>query len=124
MGREQVEQAKKDLNFTEQVIQERLAGITNLEEGNRVFDGLKQEAKKLFKKLALELHPDRTQNDPEKTERFKVLVQVMEAIEQLRLQPKPQPRMITVIVQSYGNATVTNTSTATGMYSGRWIRYG
>jgi hypothetical protein len=52
-------------------------------------DELKERVRKNFRRLALELHPDRTGGDPVKTERFKLLVSVKDEFEKLQLAPSP-----------------------------------
>lgn len=57
---------------------------------------LKALARKNFRKLSLELHPDRTGNDPIKTEQFKVISAVRDELERIEVQapaqaPKPVP---------------------------------
>ena len=49
---------------------------------------LKVEARRRFHKLALELHPDRT-SDPCKVERFKVLAQVMDQLDRMKVGHPP-----------------------------------
>lgn len=56
-----------------------------------MLQALKDRAKKNYKKLAFELHPDRTNNDPVKTDLFKVLGQVLADIEKLQVRPPPPP---------------------------------
>ena len=55
-----------------------------------LLDELKARVKASFKKLAFELHPDRTGNDPVKTQEFKGLAQVATDFEKLTVQPAPQ----------------------------------
>lgn len=66
-------------------------------------EALKDKVRKSFKKLAFELHPDRTGNDPEKTELFKVVARIRDDVEKLTLQeaqllPPPPPMPIPFIV--------------------------
>lgn len=70
-----------------------------LQERTRLLDALKAKAKKAYTRLAFQLHPDRTGNDPEKTALFRLLTQVkadIEALEPARL-PIPQPQPIVVV---------------------------
>ena len=64
----------------------------NLDEGKRRLEELKERVHKNYKRLAFELHPDRTGNDPEKTEKFKLVGAIREDFSKLQLQA--QPRMM------------------------------
>jgi hypothetical protein len=55
--------------------------------GPAMVDSIKRQAKRAYRKLALELHPDRTGGDPAKTELFKALTEVMSEIDELRYIP-------------------------------------
>ncbi len=59
---------------------------------------LKDGAKKAYRKLIFELHPDRTGNDPEKTAQMTFLGQVMADIDRLEVRP-PAPVMPRVQIQ-------------------------
>jgi hypothetical protein len=52
---------------------------------------LQVRVKGAFRRVALELHPDRTGNDPVKTEEFKVVSCIAEEIANLKLVPRPRP---------------------------------
>lgn len=98
---------------------------------------LQECVRKNFRQLAFELHPDRTGGDPEKTARFKALVQARDEIEKLRLRrpaPVQQHRVVMMwinpvpmrqttatpsAVYSNGYASV-GTSTATGSTVSPW----
>jgi hypothetical protein len=69
---------------------EALRGCT-LEEGQRKLIELKERVRRNYKHLAFELHPDRTDSDPEKTEKFKLLGTIRDEFEKLQLQAMPQP---------------------------------
>jgi len=99
---------------------------TTREEAERRLADMKAHGKRLFRQRALELHPDRTGGDPEKTERFKLLSSTMEALEALRL-PAPEPpvqvfhpTMVRVVFHSFHNgggwtsASSSSTTTANG----------
>jgi hypothetical protein len=62
-------------------------------------EDLKGRIRKNFKKAALELHPDRTGDDPGKTEIFKVLAQFVDQVDQLRVR-QPQPPVRFQIISS------------------------
>lgn len=57
---------------------------------------LQARAKKAFRRLALELHPDRTGNDPAKADRFRRLVEVHEFIAGLEMR-RPQPQRVVFV---------------------------
>lgn len=59
------------------------------EQGEKALEALKERARKNFKQLAFELHPDRTGNDAAKTERFKALAQVRERLDKMTLRRAP-----------------------------------
>jgi len=77
---------------------------------------LKERVNRNFRKLAFELHPDRTGNDPARTERFKALVQVKEDLDKLKLQhmPRPQPMVMHVM---WRNPVATTSSASTSAYT-------
>ncbi len=50
---------------------------------------LKARAKKNFKRLVSELHPDKTNGDEEKTRRFKIVSSVMTELEKIQVQERP-----------------------------------
>lgn len=58
---------------------------------------LKTKARKNYKKMAFELHPDRTQGDKAKTEQFNLLGQVLEKIEELTVHPPVAPQIVQFI---------------------------
>lgn len=72
---------------------------------------LKDQVKHTFRKLALELHPDRTGGDEAKTALFKELVQAREAFENIEVRPAapPPPVMVwhSAFMGSCGNTTTT-----------------
>lgn len=76
---------------------------------------LKERVRKNFRKLAFELHPDRTGGDPGKTERFKLLVQVQDSFDKLQIRP-PQPRVMHVVWHN-PMAHTTNTAASTSVYT-------
>lgn len=61
-----------------------------LEEAQRRLAVVKEKMKVGFRKLALQLHPDHTNGDPEKTELFKLLVTLKNDIEKLQVEHRPQ----------------------------------
>ncbi len=59
-----------------------------------MFDELKKKVKKAYRRLVVELHPDRTGNDPEKEQKFKVIKYAYEEFNKLQLHPPvPRPMM-------------------------------
>ena len=59
-------------------------------QGVKALASLKDRVRKGYKHLAFELHPDRTGDDPVKTEQFKLLAQVRDQVEKMELQPPSQ----------------------------------
>jgi hypothetical protein len=88
---------------------------------------LKERAKKGFRKVALVLHPDRTNNDPDKTEAFKLVAAVVDDIEKLNFSapqpPPPQMRPMRVVFVrmhvNHGFSTSAST-TSTTYYGNGW----
>lgn len=70
----------------------------------KLLGDLKERFRSGFKKLAFELHPDRTGGDPQKTEDFKALIQLREGFERLQVPeyaPEPPAKV-------YSSTTVFN----------------
>lgn len=97
----------------------------SFEEAKRLLEVIKDKVKTGFKKLAFELHPDRTGNDPVKTAKFKLAANVKNDIEKLTVGQQPRPRpmpvpfvqpMQVVFVQFYTGGQTTTTSTAGPSY--------
>jgi DnaJ domain len=65
-----------------------------LETARALLEELKERVRKNYKQLAFELHPDRTGNDPVKTERFKLIGTVKDEFEKLQVQARQQPQFI------------------------------
>lgn len=78
---------------------------------------LKARTKKQFRKVALELHPDRTNNDPVKTEDFKLVSAAVEDIERISMQQVRPQRQVRVIHITINGSTSTSASTS-------WHGYG
>jgi hypothetical protein len=55
---------------------------------------LKDKAKRAFRKLAPELHPDRNEGDEAKTELFKLLSRVVDEIDKIKIAPMPPPQVV------------------------------
>lgn len=51
-----------------------LTSAPNRESATKILEALRERFRQGFARLALELHPDHTQNDPEKTADFRVLL--------------------------------------------------
>jgi hypothetical protein len=62
------------------------------ERAQETLASLKERAKHNFRRLCLELHPDRNGGDTVKTERFKMLVLVKSALDKVQIQPPPPPK--------------------------------
>jgi hypothetical protein len=64
-------------------------------QSERMLRGLKDRVKKNWRQLAFMLHPDRTQNDPVKTERLKQLTEVKEEFDRVQVVPRmPIPPVV------------------------------
>lgn len=60
-------------------------------QGERLLDELKSSAKSRYRRLAFELHPDRTGNDEVKAAKFSFLTMVVKEVEGMRWVPFPPP---------------------------------
>ena len=81
------------------------------------FKAMQDAVPKLFKTLALEMHPDRNLDDPEATKNFQRLSAVKDALMLLRVQIRqPQPvRRVIIVQQGFGGFSAnTTTSSTTG----------
>ncbi len=97
---------------------------TSLETAGHLLDELKKKAKTNYKKLALELHPDRTGGDEAKTDAFKHITAVLDEVEKLAVRarppPPPRPPPLGVVFAMAGNpfgqyaGTSSSTTTSTG----------
>jgi len=97
--REETERILRAMGLTaEDFIEVRRA--TTVESRKCLLDALKTKAKKGYTRLAFELHPDRTGNDPEKTALFRTLVEVKADIDALDPDrfPAPEPSKPPVVV--------------------------
>lgn len=56
----------------------------------RTLDALKARIKKSYRKLALECHPDRTQDDADKAALFQLATHVVKEIETMQAHPNPR----------------------------------
>lgn len=87
------------------------------QKAQELLQDLKTRAGRNYRKLALELHPDRTQGDKSKEELFVLLGRVLEEFNKVTVQPAtPPPPQITFIPVDpvwQGFQTTTPTSTVT-----------
>lgn len=90
--------------------------------GVQQLEALKLRVKKQFRKLALELHPDRTNNDPAKTEDFKLVSAVVDEIDRLVFRPPPPPPQLRVVRIQF-NTTVSTGSTGATTVSWSGFRF-
>jgi hypothetical protein len=65
-----------------------------LEKAREKFEEIKARVHKNYKRLAFELHPDRTGTDPDQTELFKLVGAVKSDFDKLKLEPRPQPQPV------------------------------
>jgi hypothetical protein len=78
--RKEVKDRLAEMGVTERKLRHAQAATTQ-EAGEQRLEDLKAVCKEGFRKLALELHPDVTGNDPEKTARFKRLKSIYESFQ-------------------------------------------
>ena len=67
----------------------RISALPDRGEAKRVFAALKASAKKKFRELAFEWHPDRTEGDKDKERLFQALAPAYEHLEALELRDRP-----------------------------------
>lgn len=75
-----------------------------IDQAQTLLQELKKKAHRQYKKLALELHPDRTQGDKDKAEFFVLLGRVLEEFDKVTVYPIPQPQPVPVMrpIHIYG----------------------
>jgi hypothetical protein len=89
---------------------------------------LKAKAHRNYKRLALELHPDRTQGDKTKAELFVLLGRVLEEFDKIAVHPAPKPVQVVRVPIATWQASWNNpwstspTSTTTGFTQVQVIR--
>ena len=110
------------LQATQGHIQQHLAPSKTIEEANTRFSEWKDQVKKNYKQLAIELHPDKTNSDPEKTHLFKLLTKLYQDIEKLTLRIQPPQPPPTIIIHFGGSFSSTTGSTTTGFSYGRYYK--
>ena len=79
------------------------ADLSRAQTSQRALDALKARIKHTYKALALECHPDRSNDDPEKVALFKLATEVLQEIEDI--QPHPDPRSVKWAVRIKATAT-------------------
>ena len=98
------------------------------EEGQKRLAELKTRVKTAFRRAAMELHPDRTNNDPAKTEDFRLVCAAAEEVDRLDFQRRvavapPVPTQSIHFVFRVGGTAVrfaTNQTTTTTTVSGNY----
>lgn len=64
--------------------------LLRAQSSERTLDALKARLKKPYKALALECHPDRTNNDPDRAALFQLATHVVKEIESMQAHPNPR----------------------------------
>jgi hypothetical protein len=96
-------------------------GGASFEESRERLVVLKERVKRHFRQLALTLHPDKTNNDPAKTEDFKLVSAAVDEISAMELSPRlPSPQRVVLRVQfvRYGTTSTSATTTGFGTFGG------
>lgn len=102
----------------------------SFEEGQKRLVAFKARVKASFRRAAMELHPDKTNNDPVKTEDFKLISAAAEEVEGLNFRPRPPPPPPMQVVINFGGVfrgvrfTSTSTSTTTTASVNYWGGFG
>jgi hypothetical protein len=110
------------LGFTVQAL-ERILQAGSIEQANREMSLLRKAVKRTFRRLALELHPDRTPDAPDKAEEFKRLSLAYDSIETFFQNTKVQAQSVVVIQRPMVRVSVsTGTSTSSTFTSDWWTR--
>ena len=81
-----------------------------LPKAQELLKALKKKAHRQYKKLALELHPDRTQGDEAKAEFFVLLTRVLEEFDKVSVQTQPVAHRIQVTYAPINTSTFTWTN--------------
>lgn len=100
-----------------------IEGAPTVEECRTRLAALKDRTKKRFRQLALMLHPDKTNNDPAKTEDFKLVSAAWDEFEKTQIVPRPPPppQHMTIrvhFVRTGGYTSTSSTTTSTVDFSG------
>lgn len=117
-----LESGLRELGVTPEALS-RMTALPSPQDVQKALTALQAAAKKRYRELALELHPDRTQGDEAKTERFKAIVLAYKEVQSLRVvvrRPPPPPMPIQVF---YGGMTYASTGT-TSTTSTSWSSTG
>lgn len=113
LRRTEAERLLRDLGLTPADFQAVRLARTR-EDAEARFSVLKEKIRVGFRRLSFELHPDRTGNDPEKTERFKQLIELKAELDKLQLpvqRPVPAANVRRVVVVNYYNGPFTTATT-------------
>lgn len=79
------------------------ADLMRAQTSQRALDALKARLKRAYRQLAMECHPDRTNNDSDKAALFQLATHVVKEIE--TIQPHPNPRRMKWAVRIKATAT-------------------
>jgi len=97
----------------------------SLVEANKRLQALRDRVKKQWRKLAFELHPDRTEGDEDKEKLFKLLSGVVDKLDDTKvlppMRPRPRPRRRVVWQQPI---MWTDSTNATSTSTGHWVHGG
>jgi phage-related protein len=66
------------------------ADLSRASMSERSLQALQRRVKKAYRKLVMELHPDRTNDDPDKARLFQLAGKVVEEIEKMDAHPNPR----------------------------------
>jgi hypothetical protein len=91
---------------------QRVQRAPSFEQAKQELELLKERARKGFRKVAIELHPDQNGGDEMKTETFKQLNGLVQKIEKLQLRP-PQPRPVIMTGMPFVTGVSTSGATTT-----------
>ena len=97
----------------------------SVEEANQRLADLRKQVKKTYRKLSLELHPDRNLDNQSKTEEFKVLSVAYTEVDKFLSKARVEKRPIRPIVRVHINTTYGSetSTTATTFGSNWWSKY-
>ena len=120
-----VQQALHALGVTPQALE--LIRRSPFEDAKRQLAQLKVASKKQYRRLALELHPDRTSGDKIKEELFKLVDRVHQDFQKLEVRPPaPRPVWIRIVgapVWGPVSATTTTTTTTASQNTTTWASW-
>lgn len=105
----EVQAALADLGVT-QATMNGVATAPTLEEARARFDVIRAEGHRRYRRLALELHPDR-HGDPARAERLRHVIEAWRLLRTVTIVPVPRPPVVRIVTYSSWSSSATSTNT-------------